>query len=175
MNIQAKEIRLLDEAGKQIGIFSRDEAVNMAKSEGKDLVEIAPNAQPPVCKIIDFKKFRYQEKKKDREIRKKTRPVELKQIRLRPFIGEHDFNVRINKAKEFITDGDRVKIIVQFAGRQLGHKEFGFKIIDQVTAAIADCAKRERDPKFEGKQLTAYFIPKKGEKHAESENEKGNN
>ena len=142
----------------------------MAREQGIDLVEIAPNATPPVCKLIDFKKFKYQEKKKDKEIRKKAKVVELKQIRLRPFIGDNDFNVRIKKTREFLTDGHRVKISVQFYGRQLAHKEFGFKIFERISTEVADIGKLDREAKFEGKQLVGYFMPQKKESHAKTEN-----
>lgn len=151
-------------------MYPRDEALNMAREQGIDLVEIAPNANPPVCKLIDFKKFKYQENKKDRENRKKSKVVELKQIRLRPFIGDNDFNIRVKKTKEFLADGHRVKISVQFYGRQLAHKEFGFKIFEKMSQEVAEVGKLDKEAKFEGKQLVGYYMPQKKENHAKTEN-----
>lgn len=162
----------MDELGKQLGVMTRDEALNKARELGVDLVEYAPNAVPPVCKLINYKKFKYQESKKEREQRKKAKTVELKQLRLRPYIGEHDFQVRVAKARDFMKDGDRLKVIVQFFGRQLEHKEFGFKIINDLSEALKDVASKERDPKFEGRALVAYFSPSKGKKHGQDENQK---
>ncbi len=168
----AKEVRLLDETGKQIGIFTKDEALAKARTLEIDVVEIASNALPPVCKLIDFKKFKYQESKKERELRKKAKTVDLKQLRLRPFIGDHDFEVRVAKAREFLKDGNRIKIMVQFFGREIARKEFGFKIIDKFQKSVEGFAQRDREPKFEGKTLVVYFTPVKGKKHAKDEDEK---
>lgn len=158
-------MRLLDEKDKQIGVFTTKEALDKAGEFGVDLVEIAPKADPPVCKLIDFKKFKYQQKKRERQLRKKAKTVELKQIVLRPYIGEHDFNIRCQRAKDFLKDNDRVKVIVQFFGRQITHKEFGYKIMDKLKEELAHLSTLDREPRFEGKKLVAHFSPKKGKRN----------
>lgn len=173
LNIQAPEVRLLSEENKQIGVFTREEALRRARELNVDLVEIAPQAKPPVCKLIDFKKFKYQESKREREIKKKAREVTLKELRLRPFIGDHDFQVRVKRGREFLDDGDRVKVVVSFFGREITRKEFGFEVIRRFSESVADIASQERPPKFEGKTLVTYYSPGRGSKHAKTENEKG--
>ncbi len=173
-NIQASEVRVLDESGKQIGLMTKDEAIRRAQVAGVDVVEIAPQAKPPVCKSIDFKKFRYQENKRQREVKRKAKEVTLKQLRLRPFIADHDFLVRVERAKEFLKNGDRLKIVVQFFGREITRKEFGFSVTKKFADAIAEVASQERPPKFEGKTLVSYFSPGKGEKHAKTQNQQSN-
>lgn len=170
-NIVAQTVRLLDETGKQIGIFSRNEALRKAKEKGVDLVEIAPTAQPPVCKIIDFKKFRYLESKKERESKRKAKNVELKQIMLSPFIGEHDFFTKQNLSRKFLTDGHRLKVAVKFTGRQLSKKEFGFETIKRLIRSLEDLAKIEREPHFEGHLLVAQLIPVKKRVNYEVKNQ----
>lgn len=172
-NIQAPEVRVLNEEGKQIGVFTKEEALRRAKELGVDLVEIAALAKPPVCKLIDYKKFKYQESKREREIKKKAKEVTLKELRLRPFIGDHDFQVRVNRGKEFLSDGDRLKVVVAFFGREITRKEFGFEVTKRFSAAVSDIAVMERPPKFEGKTLVSYFSPGKGAKHVKTENQKG--
>lgn len=161
----------MDEKGKQVGLLTRQEALNKAYEMGLDLVEIAPSAKPPVAKLIDFKKFKYLESKREQQIKKKTKEVEVKEIHLRPFIGEHDFEVRLNKAKEFLTDGDRVKIVLKFQGREISKKEFGYKIMTRLTASLAEMAKPEGLPKFEGRFLVLLLTPVK-KIHAENEDQK---
>lgn len=175
--ITALTVRLLDEKGKQIGVFNKQEALRRAKEAGLDLVEIAPLAKPPVCKIIDFKKFKYIESKKERESKKKARSIDLKQIMLSPFIGTHDLEIKEKKAREFFKDGDRVKIIVRFHGRELSKKSFGFDVINKVIQDLSDVATVEREPKFEGPLLTTQLIPtkKRSANESETENQKGDN
>lgn len=173
--IQALTVRLLDEKGKQIGVFNKAEALRRAKEAGLDLVEIAPLAKPPVCKIIDFKKFKYIESKRERESKKKARSVDLKQIMLSPFIGEHDLEIKENRARDFFVKGDRVKFIVRFHGRQLGKKSFGFDLLNKVIAHLQDVATVEREAKFEGPLLTLSLIPVKKRRIDETENKKSNN
>lgn len=160
-NITAPTVRLLGEDGKQIGIFSKDEALRRARVEGVDLVEIAPLAKPPVCRIIDFKKFRYLESKKERESKKKTKNVELKQITLSPFIGEHDLLIKQNKGREFLKEGNRLKLVVHFRGRQLGKKQFGFEIINKLIKNLSDIAAIDRPPHHEGQLVVAQLTPTK--------------
>lgn len=124
-----------------------------------DLVEISPNAQPPVCKLIDFKKFKYTESKKEREGRKNVKNSELKEIRLSPFIGEHDLTTQLNKAKSFLKDAHRVRVTVKFAGRQMTKTDFGRKLLDRVLEELKDVAKKERDVKMEGRQMVMFVSP----------------
>lgn len=180
-NIYAPTVRLLDEKNKQIGIFSRDEALRRAREQGVDLVEIAPLAKPPVCKTIDFKKFKYLESKKERETKKKTKNAELKQIMLSPFIGEHDFLTKQERGREFLSDGHRLKVVVRFKGRQLGKKEFGFNLVNKLITNLGEVSTVDRPPHFEGPMLVAQLIPIKKrslnetKKEDETKNEESNN
>jgi len=153
-------VRLLDEEGKQIGIVTKLEALQKAKELDIDVVEIAPKAKPPVAKLIDFKKFKYQEAKKEQEIRKSQKNVGVKEIRLRPFIGQHDFDTRLNRAKEFLADGNQVKLSLFFRGREITRKEFGFDVMKRFIAGM-DSVRVVREPHLEGKVLAAMVVPDK--------------
>lgn len=153
-------VRLLDEEGKQIGIITKLEALQKAKELDLDVVEIAPAAKPPVAKLIDFKKFKYQEAKKEQEIRKSQKNVGVKEIRLRPFIGQHDFDTRLNRAKEFLEDGNQVKLSLFFRGREITRKEFGFDVMKRFIAGL-EAVRVVREPKLEGKVLAAMVVPDK--------------
>lgn len=172
--ISAPTIRLLDETGKQIGVIDRQEALKLAQKEEKDLVEITGKANPPVVKLIDFKKFKYLEAKKERESRKNVKHVGIKEIRLSPFMGDHDFKTRVTQGEEFLTEGNQLKIAVPFKGRQLAHKEFGFEIINRAIGILAIGSKVVKPPHFEGKVLVVTLTPAKGvkEHHVQSKNEK---
>jgi len=155
--ITSLNVRLLDEEGKQIGVVSKIEALQRAKEQNVDVVEVAPNANPPVAKLIDYKKFKYQEAKKERESRKSQKNVGVKEIRLRPFIGQHDFQTRLAQTKEFIEEGNQVKISVFFRGREMARKEFGFKILEQFMTQL-EGIKVVRDVHMEGKTLTTTVV-----------------
>jgi translation initiation factor IF-3 len=156
-------VRLLDEEGKQIGIVSKLVALQKAKELEIDVVEIAPNAKPPVAKLIDFKKFKYQEAKKERENKKNQKNVGVKEVRLRPFIGAHDFDTRLARAKEFLDGGNQVKISVFFKGREITRKEFGYDVVKRFIGQL-ESVKLVRDPHMEGRVLVAMVVPdKKGE------------
>jgi len=159
--IQAKEVRVVDEKGEQIGVLPIFNAIQKAKELGGDLIEVAPNAKPPVCKIIDFKKFKYLEAKKEREEKKGQRGGGLKEVRLAPFIAANDLNIRIKRTKKFLEDGDKVKIRVRFSGRELGKKEFGVKIIKQIVEQLQDISTPEGEPKFQGREMFLTLSPKK--------------
>lgn len=159
--IAAPKFRLLDEKGKQIGIVERIDALKRAQAEGKDLVEIAPKAQPPVVKLIDFKKFKYLEAKKLREAKRKIKHVGIKEIRLSPFMGEHDFKIRIGQGEAFLKGGNQLKISVRFKGREIAHKEFGSKIMEKAINYLQTVAKVVKPPYFEGRVLTATMAPLK--------------
>lgn len=161
--IQSQEIRLLDEKGNQVGIVSKIEALQKAKEFGVDVVEVAPNAKPPVAKLIDYKKFKYQEAKKEREAKKTQKNVGVKEVRLRPFIEQHDFDTWLKRAREFIEKGNQVKINVLFKGRELGRKQFGFDILKRFISQL-EGVKTVREPRMEGRILAAMVVPdKKGE------------
>ncbi len=163
-------MRLLDEKGVQIGVVSKLEALQKAKEFNVDVVEIAPNAKPPVAKLIDYKKFKYQESKKDREAKKTQKNVGVKEVRLRPFIEQHDFDTWLKRATEFIEKGNQVKINVLFKGRELGRKQFGFEVMNRFIAQLSG-VKVVREPRMEGRVLATMVVPdKKGEgKETESE------
>ncbi len=148
----------MDEKGKQIGVVTKLEALQKAKELDLDVVEIAPQAVPPVAKLIDFKKFKYQEAKKEQENRKSQKNVGVKEIRLRPFIGQHDFDTRLTRAKEFLKDGNQVKLSLFFRGREITRKEFGFDVMKRFIAGL-NSVRVVREPHLEGKVLSAMVVP----------------
>lgn len=159
--ITAPKIRLLDETGKQIGVTDRVEALKIAQREEKDLVEISGNANPPVVKLIDFKKFKYLEAKKERESRKNIKHVGIKEIRLSPFIGDHDFMTRISRGEGFLKEGNQLKISIPFRGREITKKEFGFNMLNRATEVLKNTSKVVKAPYFEGKVLVTILTPAK--------------
>ncbi|MFH2019706.1 MAG: translation initiation factor IF-3 [bacterium] len=159
--IRATTLRVVDETGKQIGVISLEEALSIARERGLDLVEIAPMAKPPVAKIIDYKKFKYLEAKKDREGNKKSSKTDLKEIRFTPFIAQGDFDSRIEKIKEIMDDGDRVKVVVKFVGRQITHVEFGHDLVKRITDELDGIAVADGVAKLQGKQLFLILNPSK--------------
>jgi translation initiation factor IF-3 len=154
-------VRVIDEEGKQLGIISVEKAIEIAKERGYDLVEVAPNADPPVCKMIDYGKFKYQLSKKSQEAKKKQTIIQVKEIKLRPKTDKHDIEVKVNHIKRFIEDKNKVKISVVYRGRELAHEEIGFKVMQEVLDKIADIVKVETPPRLEGKSLIAIVAPKK--------------
>lgn len=159
--IKAPELRVVDETGKQVGVISKDEALAKARNLGVDLVEIAPMAKPPVAKLIDFKKFKYIEAKKERDGKSSSNKVELKEIRFTPFIAQGDMDSRLKKIKEYLGDGDRVKIVVKFTGRQITRVEFGHELIKKVLAGLEGSATPDGVAKLQGKQLFLILNPAK--------------
>lgn len=171
----APTLRVLDVQGKQIGVLSRAEALEKAKGEGLDLVEIAANANPPVAKIVDFQKFRYEESKRERAARKGSSEGGLKELWLSPRIAEHDLNVRLNQTNKFFEDGHKVKLTVKFKGRELGHRELGYKVLEKALTLLGDKVTAEVDPKFEGRKLSTILVKQKGvKKEHETENKEIN-
>jgi translation initiation factor IF-3 len=158
--IPSSEVRLLDEEGKQIGIVSKIEALQKARELGLDVVEISANAKPPVAKLIDYKKFKYQEAKKQRDSKKSTKSVDIKEVRLRPFIGEHDFDTRVKQAEDWLEDGNQVKVNVIFKGREITKKEFGFEVLGKFKSAL-NFIRIVREPHFEGKVLSMTVLTEK--------------
>lgn len=159
--IPAGEIRLLREDGSQVGIMSRDEALSQAKAQNLDLVEIAPQAKPPVVKLIDYKKFLYQLAKKERESKALSKKVDLKEIRLTPFMAENDFQTKMDRAKEFFGQGHKVKMTVKFVGRQLTHREFGEQVMTKVYRHLEGVATVDQPAKWFGKLYQATMTPVK--------------
>ena len=159
--IFASLLRVLDAEGKQIGVLTRFEALRKARELGVDLVEVAALANPPVVRIIDFKKFLYQESKKKNEEKKRSKVSETKEIRLGPFMNDHDLETMIRRGTGFLEDNNKVRLIVKFMGRQIAHPEFGKEIMQKVVSALSNLSKLERDPHFEGKQLIAILSPER--------------
>ena len=159
--IKAEELRVVDETGKQVGVMNKVEALQKAHDAGVDLVEIAPMAKPPVAKIIDFKKFKYLEAKKDREGKAASGKVEIKEIRFSPFIAAGDMLSRLERIKEILEDGDRVKIVVKFSGRQITRVEFGHDLINKILLGLEGIATPDGVPKLQGKQLFLIINPTK--------------
>jgi len=159
--IFASQLRVLDQEGKQVGVLTRFEALQKARELEVDLVEVAPMANPPVARLIDFKKFLYQESKKKNEEKKRSKVSETKEIRLGPFMNDHDLRTMIRRGTEFLEDNDKVRLIVKFMGRQIAHPEFGKETLQKVISALANLSKLEREPHFEGKQLIAILSPER--------------
>lgn len=168
-------MRVLDPEGKQIGILSKYDALQKARELELDLVEIAPTAKPPVAKIIDFNKFLYQEEKRKKEEKKKAKISETKEVRLGPFMSEHDLQVSIKRGREFLQGGNKVRLVLKFKGRQITHPEFGYGTIGKVTTALSDISKVEREPHMEGKQLVAVLsVERKKQREPEEKNQEIN-
>lgn len=158
--IRANEVRLIDNEDKQIGVVSLREAFELAREKELDLVEIAPQAKPPVVKIVDYSKFLYYLSKKKKEEKKNTKTSTTKQLRFGPFIGEHDLEIKLKKAREFLNDGDKVKFAVKFAGRQITKRNLGEIVLNKVLTELEDVAKQEREMRMEGRQLVVIVTKK---------------
>jgi translation initiation factor IF-3 len=158
--IRAREVRLIDENGQNIGVVARQDALDRATAAGLDLVEISPDAQPPVAKILDYGKFKYQEQKKQAEARKRQKIVEIKEIKMRPGIDDHDYEVKIKAIKRFFEEGDKVKITLRFRGREMAHSELGMAVLQRVKGELNELAKVESEPRFEGRQMVMVLAPK---------------
>ncbi|GAB6887376.1 translation initiation factor IF-3 [Desulfothermus okinawensis JCM 13304] len=153
-------MRVVDASGKQLGIMDTKEALNIAYDQGLDLVEVAPQADPPVCKIMDYGKYVYQQQKKLQEAKKKQVQVQLKEVKLRPKTDEHDLNTKMNHIKRFLSKGDRCKVTIFFRGREVIHKHQGEEMLNYIIKELEDIAKIEQGPKFEGKNMFVIFAPK---------------
>lgn len=151
---------MIDQNGTNVGVTETSIAVKMAMDAGMDLVEISPNTTPPVCKIMDYGKFKYSAQKKAAEARKKQKIVEIKEIKLRPMIDDHDYDVKMRAMLRFFEEGDKVKITLRYRGREMAHQEIGTKLLDKVKAAVADVAKVEQDARFEGRQVVMVLAPR---------------
>ena len=157
--ITASEVRVISSSGKQLGIISIREALNYAEDEGFDLVEVSPDSNPPVCKIIDYGKLRYREQKSKKEAKKKQKTIEVKEIKLRPGIDKHDYLVKLKALSKFIGGGNKVKVSMRFRGREIEHKNLGMDMLKKLTEEVAEYAKVEVLPKFEGKQIMMILVP----------------
>lgn len=151
--ITAPRIRLIDASGEMVGLFPTNEALRKAEAAGLDLVEIVPNAEPPVCKIMDYGKYRYEQQKKQHEARKKQKIIQVKEVKLRPTIDKHDLEIKLRNAHGFLEEGDKVKFSLKFRGREMSHQEVGFQVIDRVKADLEGKAKIEYGPRLEGNQI----------------------
>ncbi len=158
--IRAREVMLIDSEGQNKGVTDLEVALQMAEEVGLDLVEIVPNATPPVCKILDYGKFRFTEQKKDAEARKRQKVVEIKEIKLRPGIDDHDYEVKMKAVRRFFEEGDKVKITLRFRGRELAHQDLGYALLNRVRTETANYAKVEAEPSMEGRQMIMVLAPK---------------
>jgi len=158
--ISSPKVRLVDERGEMIGVVSRGDALIRAGEAGLDLVEVAANADPPVCKILDFGKYKYEEQKRKNEARKKQKIIEVKEIKLRPGIDDHDYEVKMRSMLKFIDEGDKVKVTLRFRGRELAHQELGMNVLMRVRDELDKVAKIEQHPRMEGRQMTMVMSPK---------------
>ncbi|MFZ5631859.1 MAG: translation initiation factor IF-3 [Bacillota bacterium] len=163
--IRVREIRLVDSDGNQLGIMPTREALKIAEERQLDLVEIAPQAKPPVCRIMDFGKYKYEQSKKEKEARKKQRIIEIKEIKLRPNIEDHDFFVKARNAARFLKDGDKVKATIVFRGREIVHTQLGRQLLVRLSEELKDLCNIERQPKLEGKNMIMILSPKQDIKH----------
>ena len=157
--IRSPQVQVISSNGKNLGMLNIKEAINAARQEGLDLIEISPNAHPPVCKIIDIGKYKYDLQKKANKAKKKQRVVNLKEIKLRPVTEIHDYNFKIKNAQKFLTKGDKVKFTVQFRGREMQHTSLGYELMKRITNDTSNLGKVEIQPKFEGKQIIMIIQP----------------
>lgn len=157
--IRIPEVRLIDHEGNQAGVVPTDKARTMAREVGMDLVEISPTAKPPVCKIMDYGRFKYEQKKKNNESRKRQHNFQVKELRVRPKTGQHDIDVRLRKAREFLEAGDKVQLMVFFKGREVVHNGIGLEILRDMAEKLADVGKVERPPRLEGKRMQMVLVP----------------
>ena len=158
--IRVPQVRLIDQDGEMIGVMSARDAVQRAFSVGLDLLEISPNADPPVCKILDFGKFKYETQKKKNEAKKKQKVVEIKEVKVRPNIDENDYQVKMRAMKSFIEEGDKVKVTLRFRGREMAHQDIGIKVLERIRAEMDAQTKVEQMPKMENRQMVMVLSPR---------------
>lgn len=159
-DIDARTIRLVGEDGAMVGVVSLQEGLEMAEEAGLDLVEVSPNADPPVCKILDYGKFKYEQQKKKAEARKKQKVIEVKEVKLRPNIDDNDYMVKMRNMRRFLEEGDKVKVTMRFRGREMAHQDIGMRVLDRVRQELDDLAKVEQLPKMEGRQMIMVVAPR---------------
>ena len=158
--IRVREVQLIDNEGTNRGVTPTQDAITLAREAGLDLVEISPNTSPPICKILDYGKFKYQAQKKAAEARKKQKTVEVKEIKLRPGIDKHDYQVKMRSMRRFFEEGDKVKVTLRFRGREMAHQELGYKLLQRVREDMANLAKVEAEPMSEGRQIVMILAPR---------------
>ena len=175
--IRVREVRVTGADGEQLGIMQTRDALRLAEDQHLDLVEVAPKAKPPVCRIMDFGKFRYEQQKRDKEKRKNQKIITIKEVKLRPNIEQHDFEVKLKSAQRFVEEGNKVKVTIMFRGRELSHPELGSEILNKMSAALGDTVTVEKPAKLEGKNMTMILSPKaqKGKKITKGGNESAQN
>ncbi len=157
--IRSPEIRLIGAEGENVGVVTPAQALQMAEEAGLDLVEISPNATPPVCKIMDFGKFKYEQQKKEAEARKKQKIIEIKEVKFRPGTDKHDYDVKMRSVLKFLGNGDKVKVTLRFRGREMAHQDLGRQLLEQIAEDITDYGKVENMPKMEGRQMVMMIGP----------------
>lgn len=160
LEIRVPQVQLIDAEGQNRGVVSINEALLLAEDAGMDLVEIVPHAQPPVCKITDLGKMKYQSQKKAAEARKRQKTIEIKEIKMRPNIDDHDYETKMKAVRRFFDDGDKVKLTLRFRGREMAHLELGMQLLNRVKAEVSEIAKVEAEPKLEGRQMMMVLAPK---------------
>ncbi|MGH6901217.1 MAG: translation initiation factor IF-3 [Geminicoccaceae bacterium] len=160
-NIDSREVRLVDEHGEMAGVVPLAEALQRAEAAGLDLVEVSPNAEPPVCKILDYGKFKYEAQKKANAARKKQKVIDVKEIKMRPNIDDNDYNIKMRKIQEFLSDGDKVKVTLRFRGRELAHQDLAMGLLERVRDELGEQAKIEQFPRMEGRQMIMIMAPPK--------------
>lgn len=159
-DIRIREVQVIDADGTNRGVLSTYDAIKLAEEQGLDLVEVSPNANPPVCKVMDFGRYKFLEQKKAAEARKKQKTIEIKEVKLRPAIDDHDYGVKMKAMKGFFEEGNKVKITLRFRGREMAHQDIGMKVLDRVKQDTAEIAKVENEPSFEGRQVVMVLAPK---------------
>lgn len=157
--IRAREVRLIDDRGEQKGVMHPKEALQQAYERGLDLVEVAPGAKPPVCRIMDYGKYKYEQSKKEREAKKNQKVISVKEVKLRPNIEDHDFYTKVRNAARFLDEGNKVKVTIMFRGREITHAQNGRELCERVAEEVADIAKVEKAPKVEGRNMTMMLVP----------------
>ncbi len=158
--IRVRDVMLIDESGENRGVTETRVAIQMAVDAGLDLVEVAPNAEPPVCKIMDYGKFKFEQQKKAAEARRNQKIIEIKEIKVRPAIDDHDYDVKLRAVKRFFEEGDKVKVTLRFRGREMAHQELGMKVLERIRADVINDAKVEMEPRLEGRQMIMILAPK---------------
>lgn len=161
--IRASEVRVIDENGEMRGVLSLDEALALAEQADLDLVNVSPNAEPPVCKILDYGKYRYEMQKKEKNAKKNQHVTEIKEIRLSPSIEEHDVQVKAKTAIKFLQDGDKLKVSLRFRGRERDYTQLGFEVMNKFAEIVSDYGVVEKEPKMEGRRMNMFLAPKKGQ------------
>ncbi len=166
--IRAREVRLIDVDGTQLGVMALRDALRIAAEKGLDLVEVAPNSQPVVCRIMDYGKFKYEQSKREREARRSQRVVTVKELKMRPRIDDHDFEVKVRSAERFLKDGDKIKCTIMFRGREIVHAQLGLEVLKRLADRLKDLGVVEQEPRVEGRNMVMVLAPKaQGRQHAQ--------